>query len=291
MRLFLAPDKGKRSSSNWVSLPALCCQAVGGDPAQATPVAAAWALFYIAADMMDSVEDEERLFNRGVEIAPGQALSIATGLYFSANLALNRLEDTLGKTGAARKIREEILRRFLEMSAGQHLDLTQPYPSLEQYWRIAQSKSGAFFSLATWAGARLATRRSRILQGFRQFGMGLGLLIQVLDDLQDYLELSQNPGLKPYPGLSRSLPAVYVREVSPERNRKKFETLLENVHRFPGASKEIIAMIDEYEGELFLHAELDRLRKMALDGLDQTNPKSPAKESLFSLLDELHTDE
>ena len=289
MRRFLAPEDGKRSSSHWISLPALCCQAAGGDPAQAIPVAAAWALFYRAADLMDSVEDRERLFDQGEELGSGKTLSIATGMYFSASLALNRLEDSLGKPVTARKIRQEMLYRFLEMSGGQHLDLTICYPSLGQYWRIAQAKSGVFFSLACWAGAYLATRRRRVLQGFQQFGMGLGLLIQVLDDLKDYHELSQNENHGQYPGLARSFPAVFVLEVSSEQDRNKFKSLLDEAQTNPGANAEIITMIEAYGGELYLHTQLDVLRKMAIDGLDQTHAILPAREGLIALLDELHT--
>ena len=288
MRRCLSTEHGEQDSSHWAALPALCCQAAGGSPYHADPVAAAWYLFYTAADIMDSVEDRDEPADWWAESGPGMAISAATGLYFSASLALNRLDAVIGDARTASDVRAEMLKKFLEMSAGQHLDLTHPQPSLDVYWRIAQSKSGAFFSMACWAGARLATHQPSVLEGYRQFGTAAGLLIQVLDDLHDYLELSQAGDLGAGLDLRRSLPAVFVREVVPESIREKLDGLLSKAQKSPAAAGEIIQMIEQYGGVLYVHTELDKLRMQALAGLDQADARPPARSGLESLLDELH---
>ncbi len=288
MRLSVFCDRTEETNLRWASLPALCCQAAGGKPEHTEPIAAAWFSFYMAAGIMDSVEDGDPPADWWGDAGPGLALSVATGLYFTGNLALHNLEDEIGGTRAARRIRKEILSEFLVMGAGQHLDIIQPSPNMEQYWQIAKAKSGAFFALACWAGARVATRQRRKLLGYQQFGMNVGLLIQVLDDLHDYLQLSQPQSDRSGIDLKRSLLAVYVREVAPQLEKNQFESLL-NSKMSPDDTKQIFEMIEKYWGARYLSAELDRLYQSAIQGLDQADADQPARDQLMSLLNELHT--
>jgi competence protein ComQ len=286
MRLSISFNQAEKDSSHWASLPVLCCQAAGGKPLHTEPVAAAWFLFYMAAGIMDSVEDRDAPAPWWAESGPGMALSVATGLYFSGNLALNHLEKVIGNTLTARQVREEILSGFLEMGAGQHLDITLPRPNMDQYWQIARAKSGSFFAMACWAGARIAIRQRRKLDGYHQFGMNVGLLIQVLDDLHDYLQLNQLTVDPASLDLNRSLPAVYVREVAPEPIKNHFETLLSS-KKSPETLGEIFETIEQYGGVLYLYTELDRLYQSALTGLNLAKADQPAKGQLIDLLDEL----
>ena len=78
-----------------------------------------------------------------------------------------------------------LLRRggaHLRRCSGQHADLTRPERTLEQCWHISEAKSGVFFALACRAGARLATPSEKPLQAFGEFGLHLGLLIQIKND-------------------------------------------------------------------------------------------------------------
>jgi len=153
MRLALNSGRNKQELSIWAELPGLCCQAAGGLPRTADPVAAAWLLFYTAASIMDHVEDAEQPDPWWADLGAGAAINVATGLYFSACLLLSELDSWLGDHEAASQIRSQVLGRFLVMCSGQHLDLIRPSPTLDQYWDLARAKSGAFFTFACWAGA------------------------------------------------------------------------------------------------------------------------------------------
>jgi competence protein ComQ len=138
------------------------------------------------------------------------------------------------------------------MCSGQHQDLVGSSPTLEQYWRIAGAKSGEFFAIACHSGARLATNQADILRGFHQFGYNFGLLLQVLDDLKDYKDLSHRERIVDSRILSRSLPVVYVREVCANSVRDHFDQLLLRTASDPDAVGALTQIIEENGGTLYL---------------------------------------
>jgi geranylgeranyl pyrophosphate synthase len=267
----------------------LCCRAAGGSEQLAEPVAAAWLLFYAAAHLMDSLEDRDDPNPWWQELGMGAAINIATGLYFSAGLALQELNALSLDEQTVRQVTFQVLQPFLVMCSGQHLDLVGSPPTLEQYWRIAGAKSGEFFAMACQSGARLATDQADILSGFHQFGFHFGLLLQVLDDLKDYKDLSQNARMVDARSLSRSLPAVFVREVSTDAVRDRFNQLLLQAYTDPDAVGALTQIIEENGGTLYLLVELDKHRDLALAGLDLAGVNGHARQALVAMLDRLHS--
>jgi competence protein ComQ len=278
-----------RDSLVWASLPGLCCQAAGGSDRLAEPVAAAWLLFYAAAHLMDSLEDRDDPDPWWRGLGPGAAINVATGLYFTASLALQELSALPLDARTARQVTLQVLQPFLVMCSGQHQDLLGPAPTLEQYWRIAGAKSGEFFAIACCAGARLATDQAETLSGFHQFGFNFGLLLQVLDDLKDYKDLSQRERVVDARCLTRSLPVVYVREVCPDPVRDHFDQLLSRTASDPEAVGAITQIIEENGGTLYLMVELDKYRDLALAGLDLAGSNGRPRQALVAALDKLYS--
>lgn len=294
MRLAVNRGQDARKAPALAALPGLCCQAAGGGAAGVDELTAAWMLLYEAAAITDNVEDGDPPADWWAQSGSAAALSVATGLYFSACQALNRLETALMDVRAAREVRDEMLRGVLEMCSGQHLDLMQPGPTLATYWQIAQAKSGVFFGLAGWAGARLATADPQALLGFREFGIHLGLLIQILDDLKEYQILEQRSlenALDPesLPDLGRSLPAAYVREVAPPDVVERFERLLAAPTAAPDSGAQIVQTIERFGGAAYVLAELEIKRLKALEGLDIAGVRPPARDDLLSLLEAVYS--
>jgi geranylgeranyl pyrophosphate synthase len=285
MRLALTSGTRGRDTTKWAELPGLCCLAAGGDPRSAAPIAAAWLLFYTAAAIMDHVEDKEEPDPWWAELGAGPVINVATGLYFSACLALSQLDKQIGDPETVTDIRSKVLDRFLAMCSGQHFDLTRAEPTLEQYWEISQAKSGAFFTLACWAGARLATSKADVLDGFIQFGEHIGLMVQILDDLEDFRELEKRLRRGDLDSLSHALPVIYVREVCPLTVKDQFNDLLLMSGSIPGAVEKIYQIVESSGGVLYLLAELEKHRSLALEGLERTCAVQPAKQSLVSLLE------
>jgi len=293
MRLAVNEGRDETEAPAWVALPGLCCQAAGGEAAWTDALTAAWIMLHEAASITDNVEDRDPPADWWEQSGSAVALSVATGLYFSASQALNQLESASVDARTARDVRDEMLRRVLEMCSGQHLDLLQPRPTLATYWQVVGAKSGAFFGMACWAGARLATEEPRALLGFQEFGVQLGLLIQILDDLKEYQALEQSSlssdaSPECLPDLRRSLPAAYVREVASPEVVDHFEQLLENPIATPDAGAQIVQTIERFGGAAYVLAELEIKRMKALEGLEISGARLPARDGLLRLLEAVY---
>jgi geranylgeranyl pyrophosphate synthase len=289
MRRVLFPGGGIKPNLDhmrWALLPGTCCQAAGGNPRWADELAAAWFLFYCAADIMDSAEDQDPLDPGWLQSGYPFALSAASGIYFSASRCLSRLylrKETQTKGG---EINDLFSKSFMRMCAGQHLDLTTPRPNLAQFWEIAAGKSGAFFSLACHSGALLATDDPETIDHYHNLGMHLGLLIQVLDDLKEFQNSPDNL-LAPAANTRRSLPVVYAMEYIQLEQRQQLETCLQAGADNPAAAEEARRIIENAGAVLYLLTEIDHHRSNILNHLSQAKAFPPAGQVLEDLVQNL----
>lgn len=266
-------------SDEWKVLPCLCCQAAGGDYAWAEDICAAWFLFHNAARLMDNVEDHENSKNNlSIELS----LNAATGLFFTAQYALNKLSKNPKTHHAAEDIYQIFISKLLKMSEGQNLDILHKSLNLELYWQVAEKKSGSFFSLATYSGARLATTDHQILDGFDQYGSHLGLLIQLLDDLEDVYTWMHS-SIKPL-NLNSCLPFVYLYEVAKDNEKRQLNQYLLECSNNDANKKNIISLLDRNGAVLYLLAEIERHSGLAMDGLKKANAMPPALDKLKEII-------
>ena len=273
-----------RGYSSLLELPGLCCQAAGGEPDRADDLALAWLLCYAAAHLMDSVQDEDELDAWWKEQGAGFALSAASGLYFSALLALNAVSRHPDTREKAAEVVGDFLRTLIVMGSGQHEDLTRPLLTLEQYWQQAETKSGSFFSLGCRAGARLATNDPAVLSGYTGFGRNFGLLIQITDDLEDVCSPVDcgAPGQKR--SFRHSLPVVYALEVLPPEQADRLRRCLQDAPQSLEAAQEAISWVDRSGAADYILVEIERHKGIALSALEQAQPRSPAGGFLAKLV-------
>jgi geranylgeranyl pyrophosphate synthase len=251
-------------------------------------------LFNIAAHVFDSVEDQDKPDSWWQEIGPAAGLNAASGLFFTAALALNRLYQYQREREAVQEINQRFFTQLMQMSAGQHRDLTLKHLTLKNYWEIAAGKSGKFFSLASWAGARLACRDEQRLQGFESYGHHFGMLIQLLDDLQDFREnQNQAGGSCESKSIIRSFASAYALDVfsGEEKNRliKLLDQLANNPEVEPQVGSDALEMIESSGAALYLAIEVERHRGLALAALDRAQPALSEREQLIALLPDLQS--
>lgn len=274
----------ERDLSNWALLPGLCCQAAGGDPHWADDIAAAWILLYLAADLMDSVEDGDEPDPWWSDLGPGAAINVATGLFFSGSRALNRIYDRRETSWIAGQLVEGFHNCFLVMCSGQHLDLTVPNLDLENYWKIAQAKSGAFFEFACRAGASLATDDPEKLGHFSDFGRQVGMLVQIMDDLEELLALGEGCALAKQSRLTRSLPVIYALEVLPEHKRHSLQVCLDRAVHDPVSRENAFSLIEQSGIALYLYTVIEHHKSQAAFSLEAAKPQFSAGETLSAFL-------
>ncbi len=289
MRQALSPrqpagNESQKKLSFWVEVPGLCCQAAGGSPEWTDDITTAWLLFYSAAHIMDSVEDGDPPDPWWVDLGSGIAINTATGLYFCASSILNRLYLQDRTRNAAADVVAHFHNSFLSMCGGQHKDLIYQNRSLEQYWEIAREKSGVFFSVACYSSARIVTSDLSRLRAFESFGSHLGLLIQILDDL-DELQHPPDDGLQAWAGnMVHSLPVVYALEVYPEVDRNRLRKVLHDLQAGIGSIGQVVDLIEASGATLYLATEMERNRTMALKALAQAASNDLAGTALADLI-------
>jgi len=292
LRLAFSSDQPSDQAANqvvstWTLLPGLCCQAAGGDPHWAESLTAAWLLFYRAADLMDSVEDRDTPENWWEELGPPAALSAATGLYFIASRCLCAFDITLDSGKQTSELVDDFHTSFIRMCAGQHQDLITPEPNLDQYWQIAEGKSGTFFSLACRSGARLAGVSDEVLEYYSQCGSHIGVCVQILDDLEDLRDFPSFFYTKKISDIFHSLPVIYAIEVSQNNQRDDIKKRILNALTNHSEAEHVVKLIEESGAVPFIMTSLELHKQNALDYLYKANPLAPAAEFLYEMIEKL----
>lgn len=282
-------DDSKQTPKAWGLFPGLCCQAAGGQVNWADTIAASWLLFYAAADLMDSIQDQDDPASWWSARGPAVALSASTGLFFWASSLLSETSGNERTASISTDLLSDFHHSFLQMSAGQYADLVQSQPSLDQYWQTASAKSGSFFALACRSGARIATQDPERVAAFGEFGQALGVLIQILDDLEDLQWLRDSSKAINMDQITRSLPMVYALQVLPSLLRDQLMQTLKLAEKDPGAGQSVFDLIEKSGAVFFLLAEISRYRTLALDKLSLANPDSAAGEILKNLVNQIGT--
>ena len=117
----------------------------------------------------------------------------------------------------------------------------------------------------------------------------MGVLIQILDDLDDldpesWFDLADN-----HDGLSSTLPFVYAMEVSNKEEQEKLLAFLNSEKIKKEMFSEMISLINESGAGIYIFAEIAKHRSKAIEALIKADPMSPAKEMLTSRLEKLGT--
>jgi geranylgeranyl pyrophosphate synthase len=170
------------------------------------------------------------------------------------------------------------------MCSGQHADLITARPSLEMFWRMAEAKSGAFFAMACWGGARLAGAGEAQLRAYEKFGAHLGILVQIADELAEVLPASPGGVHGQLKGMGRSLPVLYALEVLPVKQQAFLLALLEEAPENPNAAREALATLDESRAGMYILAEQEKHIRLARKALKAAAPIQPAYDGLSSII-------
>lgn len=164
--------------------PALACHAAGGDPFHAVPLAAAWLLNTLAGRILDDWQDNEGAQRPWMNGGTVSAVPIGLFAIGAANSAFSHLQ-------VEHQTQSEIFRAFgniLALSArAQSADLNLHNLTVERYFAHIAGKTSVVFATAAWAGALAAESRAlhAAAEALYDFGLNLGMAIQIADDCDD----------------------------------------------------------------------------------------------------------
>jgi geranylgeranyl pyrophosphate synthase len=103
---------------------------------------------------------------------------------------------------------------------GQHWDAQGPGEE-DEYWKVVQAKSTPFYAEAIHVGALVGGASDETAGSLRDFGVVLGELIQIRDDLFDAFKRPANPDWV----RGSSLPILYARLVEHDYHAQFAELL------------------------------------------------------------------
>ncbi len=272
----------KAGAQSLATLPLCTSLAAGGVPADAVHVAAAWRALHLAAKFLDDVEDGDDIILDSQVISPPAAINLGTGFIAMANVALMRWQEASFDSEVCALFGLEFNRTILQMAAGQHADITHSSVlDLETYRKVMAAKSGNFFQLGSWAGARCATDDEDALAQFESFGYNLGMMLQLNDDLKDFRQTGKGGDIA---SRHYTFPIFYALSVASPLEQKRLRGLLKQADADTGAEIEAKSLIRVLGGEVYLLAETMRYRRRALAALDQIGMSKESHEALARYL-------
>lgn len=164
----------------FVLLPLATCRAAGGSIEDGEPLAAAWTMVSFGVRILDDCADQDNPKAVHLHYGMGRALNLATALL---NLAAWRMQQ-LTPPAARESIVEDYQRACLRVWAGQDRDIRGGVQTLADYLRLVEDKTACGFAFIGAAGARLATLDQAVVSACRACGYHVGLMLQLLDDLE-----------------------------------------------------------------------------------------------------------
>ena len=176
------------------------------------------------------------------------------------------------------------------MASGQHADLISGQLELRQWHEITEAKSGSFFSLACRSGARLGTSDPEKINNYSNYGLKLGIMLQILDDMEDLKSASdpENPIL--VDGIDCSLAVAYALEVLPDYEGRQLLSWINSGSQEIKTVNNVIALLDRCGATLYVQAEVDRHRNLGLTSLEDAGSDSPAAAQLGKFLNDMRVD-
>jgi len=171
--------------------PYTACRVVGGEESSAASSAAAILCMIVSILLVDDMLDQDP---RGIHLQIGDAAT--ANIAFAFQSASFRM---LAGTPVDAERRAAVMQAFAEMGLtmayGQELD-SRSLSGEENYWKVTQAKSAAYFGTALYAGALMGQADAGTSAQLRKLGELLGDAIQIHDDIKDALEVPANPDWK-----------------------------------------------------------------------------------------------
>ncbi|MCB2209375.1 polyprenyl synthetase family protein [bacterium] len=170
-----------------ILIPGLIAECYGVSGARVGQVSASLLAAYASIVALDDVLDGDQRYTTS-GLSPAGLANLSAGLTALAYRLLSGLDDEASRDWGIAVLTDLIYK----VAYGQALD-AENIASDEAYWRVAQLKSGGFFSGAFALGALAADVNAADWDTLQSLGETYGILIQIHDDLRDAFAVPADP--------------------------------------------------------------------------------------------------
>lgn len=208
----------------WAHLTLMNCECVRGESEVAVPGAIAMELSALAADIFDDIQDQDNDDMPWRQIPTANALNLAICLSMLSSEAVATIPDDKDSR-LYREVSQILSHMWITASDGQFQEVlfdTCEQVSLDQYFELVKRKSGSLAACACKIGATLGGASETLVLQLDQFGTNLGILSQIRNDLNDFLQFEIK---KDFVNNKKTLPYVYLLNTLNGRKAEQFKEL------------------------------------------------------------------
>ena len=286
--------------------PLLClmaCEAVGGNPAEAIPAAAAVEILHNFSLVHDDIEDGDETRRhrptlwalRGVP----QAINVGDGMFALAYSALLRSAESDPADGNVKPVRgfgstlaaiDRLTQICIELTGGQHLDLSfedREDVSVADYMGMIGGKTAALIAGSTSLGALFGGAGKPEIECLYRFGYSMGLAFQIQDDILGIWgnsEVTGKPAGNDILRRKKSLPLIYGLE---QPQLGSGIRLLWRRGITEQDLSEAIALLEETGAKRWSAAQVLKYHKEGVQALSEALGKQTNRSLLLELADQL----
>jgi len=281
------------------ALTILCCEAVGGDPEDAMPAAAAMELIHNYSLIFDDIIDHGD-FRRGLPTTRklyGDVMAMLAGLHYREAICeaicdcknSERLHRLVAKT-VKLLVEGERLDVLFEQAGREEesyiLRHRRKVVSKEEYIRMIRHKTGALIQASCLAGGIVAGAPENYLSALGEYGISIGIAFQIADDILDIFAEEKKLGKKVGKDIIEhklgNIVILYALEELDEAERRRLLDIIRSPEVSEDMVKEAVKLINSTNARERAYGEGWAYVKKALKALELL-PKSEAREILKGL--------
>ena len=268
----------------WAQLTLMTCDSTGEDLVEGLEGAVAMELYALAADILDDIQDQD---NNGLpwrKVPPAQAINLATCILVLSYQALSTINRRYSE-----EVSNVLSKMGLQACDGQFqefLNDSKESITLEEYFEVIRKKSGGLTASACKIGAILGGADLKLVDQFEEFGMSLGVMGQIKNDLGDFLNLETK---NDFVQGRKTLPFVYLLNVldgiEAEELRSLSSMAIKGVDGFGSKERGQLRELVVNEGTIYYCSVIHEMYKQrALEILDGIPISEERKEKLIQLV-------
>jgi len=269
----------------WAQLTLLTCDSTGGFLEVGLQGAVAMELYALAADILDDIQDQDNNDLPWRKVPPAQAINLATCILVLSYKALSNISNRRHFEDVSNVLNQMGL-QACDGQFQEFLNDSKERISLEEYFEIIKKKSGGITASACKIGAILGGADQALVNQLEQFGMKLGIMSQIKNDLADFLNLETKSD---FITGRKTLPFVYLLHVLNEIKAEELKCLsslaIKGLDEFGSKERGQLRELVVNEGTIHYCSVIHEMYKQrAMEILDAIPISEKRKEKLIQLV-------